>query len=240
MTTNKEIEMEVETVINFLEDFAIDDKFDPDPYKHDKVVLSIDIGIKHLGISVCFVTPEYELKEVGWVTLIDIQEFKHGVNLDHRNCPHPHTKCFADWMNHVFEEEKELFEEADVILLERQPPMGLVGIEQLIYFKYRKKCVLISPNSMHKFLGIRHLDYEQRKVKTMEIAEREFMHERAKERYEVYDRKHDIADSICMVLFWLSYKHEEYRLSRIKSDYRIGEESFDDWIEKYKYTCEEE
>ncbi len=41
---------------------------------------------------------------------------------------------------------------------------------------FRNKIKLISPNRMHKHFGINHLDYEERKVETTEIADLHLHH----------------------------------------------------------------
>ena len=141
---------------------------------YDKIVLSVDIGILNLGISVGLIDKKFNLKEVTYVDLIDITKYTHERQLDNTDCKLHHTKSIADWMEHIFHEHFPLFEEANYILVERQPPQGLVAIEQLIYYRWRNKCHLISPSSMHKHYCIGHYEYEQRKKQTMYIAENKY------------------------------------------------------------------
>lgn len=176
-----------------------------------KTVLSIDIGILNLGISVGVINDEYKIDEIMWVDLINITKYTHERELDKDTCTLNHTKSIADWLEHVFEEHIEMFEGADYILVERQPPMGLVAVEQIIYYRWRSKCHLISPNSMHKHFRIGHYDYEQRKEQTQRIAQKMWeWHPRALDRYSLYERKHDMTDSICLMAFWLHKKHLKY------------------------------
>ena len=208
-------------------------------------VLSIDIGIKHLGISVTLLDSDYNIIEIIWIDLIDIQVFVHKDGPSEKECKLNHTKCFCDWINHVFQENMIWFEKANTILIERQPPMGLVGIEQLIFSRWREKAVLISPNSMHKFFIIGHCDYEQRKVVTERIARKSlYTHSTLSEQFDFYHRVHDIADSICMMLFWIDRKKEEVRdfkekerlktiiYDRKKNGYNM---SINDWFEQFRY-----
>lgn len=208
-------------------------------------VLSIDIGIKHLGISVTLLNDDYTIMEIIWIDLINIQEFVHKDGPSRKECKLNHTKTFCDWINHVFQENMILFEKADTILIERQPPMGLVGIEQLIFSRWRNKAVLISPNSMHKFFHIGHYDYEQRKEQTTNICVKYLnKYPSLIRKFYYYDRKHDIADSVCMMLFWINKKQTEYQDSqrkeqlkkivynRKKNGYKM---SVDEWFEQFRY-----
>jgi hypothetical protein len=216
-------------------------------YSH--CVLSIDIGIQHLGISVTLLNADYSIMEIVWIDLIDIQKYTHDSGPSKKECKLHHTKSFCDWITHVFQENSEFFERADTILIERQPPMGLVGIEQLIFSRWRDKAVLISPNSMHKFFHIGHYDYEQRKEQTSNITRKYlYNHSTVLDKFETYERCHDIADSVCMMLFWIKKKQTEYSdnlrkeevmkmqmnivYDRKKDGYRM---SVNDWFNQFRY-----
>lgn len=208
---------------------------------YDKIVLSIDIGILNLGISVGLIDKEFNLKEVTYVDLIDITKYTHERQLDNVDCKLHHTKSIADWMEHIFHEHSPLFEEANYILVERQPPQGLVAIEQLIYYRWRNKCHLISPSSMHKHYCIGHYDYDQRKEQTMYIAKNKYnWHQRAIEQYNLYERKHDMTDSICLMGFWLHKKKVSYmekkRQERFKKvKFANTGQNMNEWFEQYRY-----
>ena len=66
--------------------------------EYDKIVLSIDIGILNLGISVGLIDKEFNLKEVTYVDLIDITKYTHEKQLYNVDCKLHHTKSIADWM----------------------------------------------------------------------------------------------------------------------------------------------
>jgi len=208
---------------------------------YDKIVLSIDIGILNLGISVGLIDKEFNLKEVTYVDLIDITKYTHEKQLHGVDCKLHHTRSVADWMEHVFHEHTPLFEQASYILVERQPPQGLVSIEQMIYYRWRNKCHLISPSSMHKYYRIGHYDYDQRKEQTMYIAENKYQwHQRAIDQYKLYTRKHDMSDSICLMGFWLHKKKkaciEKERQDRFKKvKFSNTGENMNEWFEQYKY-----
>jgi hypothetical protein len=228
------------------DDFIIDSSDDEsnELKEYHCCVLSLDIGIKNLGLSVTLLNDDYTIMEIIWIDLIDIQIFAHNVKSE-KECKLNHTKTFCDWMNHVFQENMIIFERADIILIERQPPMGLVGIEQLIFSRWRKKSVLISPNSMHKFFHIGHYDYEQRKEQTNKISYK-YIENNSNlcDKFGSYKRSHDIADSICMMLFWISRKQKEFQdikrkeklktmvYDREQNGYKI---SVDEYFEQFRY-----
>jgi len=204
-----------------------------DEYK----ILSIDIGVIHFGISMSLVNKDYTLKEVIWVDNINITNYKHS-KCKYSECKLHHTKTFCDWIEHLIQEHYDYFEGADVILLEKQPPQGFVAVEQLIYAKYRHKTYLISPNSVHKYLNFKGLDYEMRKKLSEKVADRVLSQELI-EKTKRYDRRHDIADTICMLLFFLSKKREEYqkqeRIKRLESLKDIDGLSVMEKLEKFRY-----
>jgi hypothetical protein len=181
-------------------------------------VLSIDIGVLHLGISVTTLDEEFNMVEIIWIDLINITEFIHKRGPNKKDCKLHHTKTFCDWLNHTYQENIDYFEMADFILVERQPPMGFVVIEQLIFSRWRDKTILISPNSMHKYFNIGCYDYEQRKVYTEKIARMKIENKRLLEQLEYYDRAHDIADSICIMVYWINLKHKEYQKEKRRKE----------------------
>ena len=229
------------------DDFIIEDSSEDNDIEMNGVkeysycVLSIDIGIENFGISLTFLNKDFTLYEIGMIDIINIQKFSHN-NVCKKNCKLQHTKTFCDWINHVFQEYNIVFEKADYILIERQPPCGLVGIEQLIFSKWRDKSILLSPNSMHKFFNIGVFDYEQRKLKTEEIA-KEIILKHSKLIYEFlsYERKHDISDSICLMLYWIYNKQQEYISIQKKMEmdnlcYRNSNLTLDEYFEQFRYN----
>ena len=176
-------------------------------------LLSIDVGIIHFGISVSILNEDFTLKEVIWVDNIDITMYKHK-KCSLENCKLYHTKTFYDWIEHTIQENLEHFESSDMIIVEKQPPQGLVVIEQLIFSKYRRKTTLISPRSVHKFLNFFDLDYDSRKEMSVKIGDK-YLSDSLIERTETFDRRHDISDSICMMLYFINKKQIEYK--KIKS-----------------------
>jgi hypothetical protein len=205
-------------------------------------ILSIDIGIVHLGLSISIVNKDFTLREIIWVKLIDITYFNHRDGVTKETCPLYHDKSINDYLEHVFVLYEEFFTKCDFILLERQPPVGIVVVEQLIFGRYRHKSHLVHPCSMHKYFNIRDLDYEQRKDATEKICLENLKHADVRKDYNSYTRKHDIADSICLMLFWLHKQNKAYleykeknRVRSMELVYRNSKLSLNEYFEQFKY-----
>jgi len=169
-------------------------------------VLSIDVGILHFGLSETILHPDYTIKEIRTISLTDITKFNHILD----KCTLHHTKTIVDWMDHVIQDNQLLFDESTVILIERQPFGPFTAIEQLLFSRFRNKAYLISPRNVHTYLNIGMLDYENRKNYSVKIASR-FLTESNLQKMNSYERSHDIADSICMMLYWRNKKEMEYQ-----------------------------
>ena len=174
-------------------------------------ILCVDIGVVNLGLAALIGDPlTLKFRRVVGIDLLDITKIPHPPEIPECTCTLNHSRTFTDWMEHIFQYYREVFEGVDKIILERQPPMGFVVVEQLIYSKYRSKCELISPVSMHKFFGMGG-DYEQRKEMSVQLGrgyiesnsqiEREFVS---------FSRQHDITDAILMGVFWFHTEHRKY------------------------------
>ena len=136
--------------------------------------------------------------------LVDITEF----NCKRKECKLRHEKSISDYMKHVFIRYKEWFD-SDYIIVERQPICGLIVIQELIKYEYGDKVNLVSPNAMHKYLRINNLCYEDRKKRTVAIAS-EVMSEFRE--FVFLLRKHDLADSYCIIKYWVELKKKENKI----------------------------
>jgi hypothetical protein len=175
------------------------------------IVISIDIGYHNLGLvksQIDDVTFEIKIKEI---FKIDLKSLPHR-KVNRWDCKLEHTNEVADLVAHFIQEYGDYLEEADKILIERQPPTGLTQIETLLLYLYRHKTELISPNSMHAHFKINCLEYETRKERTIEFSE-SFLE--SFEEYQELSRKHDIADAVCMIIFRFARDKEKYRLSQV-------------------------
>jgi hypothetical protein len=147
-------------------------------------VLAIDIGYHNMGLVLaeCGNGPKIKVEYLKKISLEDYKYIK--------------TNDVVDLVPLFVEDHKEIFDEADTILIERQPPGGFTNIEVLLNYMFRDKVVLVSPVSMHTHFGMRHLNYEERKVRTVNLTEK------YTEIDIPYERKHDIADAVCMLLYY--------------------------------------
>ena len=103
-------------------------------------------------------------------------------------------------MKKFISEYDVIFKDADIIIIERQPPQGLTNIQDIIAYNYSSKVKLICPRSMHKHFMISKLDYDMRKQQTIKITSNYVKD------FTVYDnesRKHDIADAFCLALYYI-------------------------------------
>ena len=192
-------------------------------------IISIDVGYHNLGLVKAVIDETYEIT-VEDIFLIDLQKLPHR-HIHRSDCKLYHTNELADLMAHFIQEYGHLLYEADKIFIERQPPTGLTNIETLLLFLYRKKTELVSPNSMHKHFMIGHLEYEKRKERTIELSNKFLEHI---ESYKKLERKHDIADAVCMIIFKNSSNKEKYRLSNIQKGL-----PFSDFIYNGEYNIPE-
>jgi hypothetical protein len=203
----------------------------------NRLILSIDIGIKHLALVLSSVSENYDFENIVWFDLVDITKFNCKPN-----CPLLHSKTFADWIRHFIDNYEVILNKAERILIERQPPQGLVAVEQLIYGCFREKSILISPNSVHKFFDIGHLDYHNRKDAAVNLTMNYFKGD-LYTRLNKHWRKHDICDAVLFTLFWVRKEKErintEMLLQKRKEAVKKFNEhlgmSLDDFFDIYRY-----
>ena len=178
-------------------------------------IVSIDIGIIHMGVvSAQILTgPDcpHRIKTVDSCDLVNIKDLCCECNV--LGCTLGHNRADTlDCIDHFIQKYKILLDAANIILIEQQPPTGLQQIQELIRREYKSKVKLISPRSMHCWMNISHLEYEDRKERTEAMARPYLKHMTA---WSYYERKHDMADALCFILFYL-YKNEEKRQESIR------------------------
>lgn len=179
-----------------------------------KYILSVDIGIKNLGLILLETEQDYTLRDIIWFELIDITRHPHLDN-DRSCCQLDHSRTISDWLSHVFFLHKELFDLAEVILVENQPLQGHKAVEQLIFHQFRSKVKLIHPRRVHSFMGWSHtLTYEQRKEKSIQVLQYRLGKTKRDwliPQFERLSRKHDISDAFIQALFYLDREYKSFR-----------------------------
>ena len=146
-------------------------------------VLAIDIGFHNMGLVLAESLSGPKIT-VEFLKKVSLEDYKYIKSND-----------FVDLIPLFVEDHQHIFDSADKILIERQPPMGFTNIEILLHYMFKEKVSLISPVSMHVHFGMRHLDYDQRKERSVSIAEKYIDGDIP------YERKHDIADALCMIVY---------------------------------------
>lgn len=159
-----------------------------------KKVLSIDIGVLNLGYVFAELAETIKVIECNRV---NITLMKHN-KVSRCNCQLQHEFCIPDYIDHFIQEHSELFETADMILVERQPPMGLQSLQELFFIKFRHKIKLVNPASIHKFFNMAKCDYDLRKNESETIAS---VYLEPFYSYQMSERKHDISDAMLMIIY---------------------------------------
>jgi len=148
-------------------------------------ILGVDVGYTNLALVLA--TCNGTNIDIDFAKKVSLEDYKYIKSND-----------AVDLVPLMIEDHRNIFESADEIIIERQPLTGLTNIEVLIHYIFRDKATLISPNAMHSFFGFDTLDYEQRKQSTEKIA---LKYLEDNEYYMSLDRKHDIADAVCMIVY---------------------------------------
>ena len=139
-----------------------------------------------------------KFEEIFLCELIDITELSNSCS--ETECKLHHDKIFCDYLAHLFKKYRIEFDQADLILIERQPPQGHVAVQELVMREYRDKSKLVSPRSMLAFFGILQFKYEERKVHTEKIAT-EYLS--GFKNFVFNTRRHDMADCFCIAYYYL-------------------------------------
>jgi hypothetical protein len=178
-------------------------------------VVAIDVGLQNLALAECEVT-DYNEVELLWAGLDDITDFQCSGT----GCLLPHEPIEADWVAHLHRRHAERFARADVVLVERQPPQGFRGVEQLLVFLERSKARLVQPRTLHAAFGVGGMSYELRKEALVRETRRRFAAQPlALEALEVA-RNHDLADAMMMAVWYSMSKmfHPDRRRKRQRGD----------------------
>lgn len=156
-------------------------------------ITSVDIGLHNLGIIKCKINN----------TDITICDFELVDLYKYRNVE---TELHM-LINCLVSEYKELFD-SKYILIERQPPGGLIAIQEVMSYIFKDKVKIISPRSVHSKLGLNFYCYEERKVNSEKMLKNKLYKQNDTfliEKFNSIERKHDIADAYCMINYFIYY-----------------------------------
>ena len=193
-------------------------------------VLSIDVGIINLGYVFAEINfsnkistinkyslRQYYLDEDFLIEVLDcnrvnITNMKHSV-MKFCDCKLHHDYCIPDYLDHFIQEHSEMFDTSELIIIERQPPMGVTNVQDLLFTKYRNKVVLINPGRIIKYFTMSR-DYSKRKMESEKIASKYLC---SFSNFYNNIRKHDISDAMLMLIYYYSTKNRElFKNSRKK------------------------
>ena len=172
------------------------------------IIISIDIGVHNLGWCWCEIGEDWDplniiVKDVG---RRDISIHSH-LSVCPRECKLHHDNNMVDYVLHFKQDYGWMFDQSDLVLIERQPPGGFINIQDLLTYFWRDKVQLINPISVHTHFGMRMYDYDERKVKSMEIASKFIGHMKS---FKTNVRKHDMADAMLSILWLVGGKRQDY------------------------------
>ncbi len=188
-------------------------------------VLSIDVGIINLGYvygTISLGLPEqnkYAARIINNnylnpnisrdITIIDckrvnITHMKHET-IPRCECSLHHSRCIPDYIDH-FIQELPYFKECDVLIIEQQPPQGLMNVQDLLFKTFREKVLLIHPASIHTYFGLPKGGlYLERKAKS-ELIAKSYLSD-----FQGFDdeRKHDMSDAMLMLIYYYKKRMEK-------------------------------
>lgn len=156
----------------------------------ERRILGIDVGLCNLALVSVAVSPDHEIGSVRRSTVVDVTRVRCLPG-----CVLHHSNNVVDRMNHMFASYADWFDEADEILVEAQPPVGLVHVEALILSRFRHKTSLVQPVAVQAHFKWPQCDYEAKKQAAVDTAG-PYMPSLGDLR-----RKHDAADAFCLVLY---------------------------------------
>jgi len=202
---------------------------------YPQTIVSIDVGIINLGLVICSLTKEHPvtIERIEDCKLINIKDIT--INCNNPNCTLKHESGSAiDWVNHFIQLYRHNLEQASHILIEKQPPGGLQHIEVLLTQHFRDKVTLIFPRTLHKWMGISKLSYDDRKEQTQIRAQNYLTTQ--KDWIQIPDRRHDMADALCFILYFLYEKDRVTRLEeQLAQQKLLVENSIGRKIEHFAY-----
>lgn len=166
------------------------------------IIVGIDPGIISVGLVCVEVSSEYELVAVLACDAVNITlETERKGN-------HVH-----DLITAFMKVRRPMFDAADTIVIERQPPMSAgMGLEIMFRERFGHKCVFVSPKTLHVLFNLTGFEYNARKERCVALVQH---YVDGWKRAEVrgvdvldkklrnLDRKHDICDAILILTAWV-------------------------------------
>ena len=195
-------------------------------------IISIDVGVINFGVVGAYIKENYTIDYIDFCDVINIKDI--SLHCTDSNCNLHHDLCIADYMAHLFKKLKDYFQKAHTILIERQPPQGIIAVQELIVYKYRDRTKMVSPNSMHCHFGIRDYTYEKRKIHTVNLS-KHLLNKFERFNKEPHRSEH-MADALCLLKFYIYGKSIIYTQQQIKLKWQNTHRKFITTMENFKYV----
>lgn len=184
-------------------------------------ITSIDVGLHNLGIIKCEIcNSDINICDF---ELVDLYKYRNS----HSEL-HMFIDCLISEYKHIFDSK--------YILIERQPPGGLIAIQEVLSFIFKDKVKIISPRSVHSKLGLSYYCYNSRKIETEKILKSKIDEQNnivLLNKFDTIKRKHDIADAYCMINYFVYYVlYVKIKKKQICSDISID---LDTYFDKFSF-----
>lgn len=191
------------------------------------MLFCVDVGLVNMGVALVEVDHK-GVVQCHMAGCVDITDFRcRGC------CPLRHEAVPVDWVDHFVRDFKDAIAQAQVVLIERQPPGGFRCVEQLIYKACRDKALLVQPRSFQAHFGVTCMEYDERKQYLVGVAQRIYRGSEVATRALAADRAHDVADALLFAVHHASRPEVRYALLPSCERDRLAAADVD--LERYIY-----
>lgn len=157
-------------------------------------VVAVDVGIKNLGL--CVYDPYYR-KFVHWETtsLVPVGRYIPALNVQ--------------YVRDFVQRYHRYFENASVVLVERQMRCNMRIIESVLQTMFFNRCLIISPRSVKAHFGLSMKNYRENKERAVSWAHTFIEQHKpaffAPEElgFHLAKKKDDLADSLLLVVYYI-------------------------------------
>ena len=164
---------------------------------------------------VCAVVADDNVIQVDKVARIDLARCLHS-RVPASLCTLYHSNATCDRVAHFLQEWDPWLTKAHAVLIERQPPGGFKDVEALLQHCLRDKVHVIQPQSVHAHFGLPQGDYDRRKELTVALASPYMLGVAG---WGGLERKHDVADAMCQLLWWLSKQPRKRKIPEERNEF---------------------
>ena len=161
-------------------------------------ICGIDVGIENLA----YVIAQTDTKRRRIERVLEFKNtnitFMQHTRVRYSDCKLHHASTAWDWVHHFLQENPQL-NDVDYVVIERQPPQGLVHVEQILFGHFRDRAALIHPRAIHAHFGLCD-NYEERKQQVIRTAQSAFQD-------PIPGRQHDICDALLLIKYFVTKHH---------------------------------